>query len=63
MHLITLSQIVKFGESQTGTQRQKRWLMPSRHLNRETGHCRIKLISISSRTVEKGIARKGGRYE
>jgi hypothetical protein len=66
MRIMTVSQISPFGESQTRTQRQKRWPMPSRrHRNHETVRCPIKRIlsSISSRSFEKAIARTGGCYE
>jgi hypothetical protein len=59
MHLTTLSEIDPFGERQTGTQRQKRVPMPSRHLNDKTRHYPIK----PSRTSEKAFATKGGCYE
>ena len=60
MRLITLSQIVKFGERQTGTQRRLSMLW--QHLNGETVHCLINPMGWS-RTFEKAIARKGGSYE
>jgi hypothetical protein len=64
MRLMTISQILKFGESQTHTHRQKR--LPSRrvamewvHLNRQAVRCPIK----SARIFDEAISILGACYE